>query len=59
LGLGTKKTAGNKANIYRSAANKNGGNALRQFLMTTKFVPHTATIANASNIWLAGKWGFL
>jgi hypothetical protein len=49
LGLGTKKTSGRKAKVYLSAANRNGGKAASDNLITTKFVPHTATIANASN----------
>jgi hypothetical protein len=57
LGLGIKNTTGNKAKIYRKAANKNGGKLSRETLITTKFVPHTATMASAKNKWLVGSPG--
>jgi hypothetical protein len=44
-----KNTIGNKAKTYLRAANKNGGKLSSEILMTTKFVPHTATIARAKS----------
>ena len=48
LGLGIKNAKGKKAKVKRSAANRNGGKASKESLITTKLVPHTATMAKAS-----------
>jgi hypothetical protein len=50
-----KNAKGKKAKVKRSAANKNGGNASKESLITTKLVPHTATMAKANKRWLRGS----
>ena len=55
LGLGIKNAKGKNAKVNRSAANRNGGNASKESLITTKLVPHTATIPKAKRRWLAGN----
>jgi len=55
LGLGIKNAKGKKAKVKRSAANKNGGKASKESLITTKLVPQTATMTKASKRWLKGN----